>query len=106
MALHLFQFRDNGFFVARDKARAFELVMEHTGCDAEDLGLEEDYRCQVPNEEEINVGNEDSWGDPRETSKIETSWNGKPFTLWFLKMTAHEWVEREGEEGYVFGGEE
>lgn len=107
--LHLFEFEEMGFFAARDEEHAFALCMEHTGMDAEDLDLENDFKRQVPDDEEINVGAEDSWEDPRETMKGFE--NGtRPYTLYYLKLRASEWAAEhltaDQPGGYAFGGSE
>lgn len=110
VALHLFEFDDLGFFSARDKEHAFELAMAHTGCTSEDLSLEDDFKRQVPDDEEIPVWAEESWGDPREISETKEGIT-RPYTLWGLTLTAGEWANNhpaadEPEEllGYAFGG--
>jgi hypothetical protein len=105
--LHLFEFEELGFFAARDKEHAFALCLEHTGMTAEDLELEDDFKRQVPDDEEINVGSEDSWEDPRETTKLSDE-GVRPFTLYFLKQRASEWAAEhftaDKPGGYAFGG--
>ncbi len=105
--LHLFEFEELGFFSARDKEHAFSLCMEHTGMTAEDLDLENDYKRQVPDDEEISVGAEEPWEDPRQTEKLYES-SAHPYTLWFLRLTAVEWASEhltaEQPGGYAFGG--
>lgn len=111
LPLHLFEFGDLGFFSARDKEHAFQLAMEHTGCTAEDLQLDDDFKRQVPADEEIDVCAEESWGDPRERMERITNEGGRPYSLWRLKLTAGEWAnhhpnadEPEQLPGYAFGG--
>lgn len=107
--LHLFEFEEMGFFAARDKEHAFALCLEHTAMTAEDLELENDFKRQVPDDEEINVGSEESWEDPRETTKRFEA-GIRPYTLYFLKLRAAEWANnhphdaRPKHEGYAFGG--
>lgn len=105
--LHLFEFEELGFFSARDKEHAFELCLAHTGMTEEDLELEDDFKRQVPDDEEINVGREESWEDPRETTK-RYEYGIRPYTLWFLKRAAGEWANEhltaEQPGGYAFGG--
>lgn len=105
--LHLFEFEELGFFSARDKPHAFELCLEHTGMTAEDLDLENDFKRQVPDDEEINVGAEEPWEDPRETTERHEE-GIRPYTLWFLRLTAAEWASEQltadQPGGYAFGG--
>lgn len=111
--LKLFEFRELGFFAARDKAHAFALCEMHTGMSPEDLELAADFKRVVPDDEEIDVSAEDSWEDPRERTEAVVV-GSRSYTLYHLKITATEWANNHpasghGEDlagaGYAFGGE-
>lgn len=121
--LHVYRFMESGYYAARSQAGAFEAVIAHTGCSAEELDLENDFCSVVPASEPITVRSEDSWDDERETfvpgQGGYTHQDGSPVGLYALTLTAAEWANtrstleyRWGWDvtgdgvGYLFGGSE